>query len=140
MPDCGWHHDEPDGPPEQWPAVPFKGDLRAHLAALTERVMADRMERVETAIRTHLETAHGVADYVHEIVRLQRILQRLDYVPPPATGPDNEQLNKSCYAEHRGMLCDRRRGHLGAHVDIYGPLPGHVWPQEEPTTSKEQQA
>jgi len=36
-----------------------------------------------------------------------------------------------CYAEHKGMLCDRQSGHLGDHVDIYGPLPGHTWPRED---------
>lgn len=36
-----------------------------------------------------------------------------------------------CYAEHKGMLCDRQVNHLGDHVDIYGPLPGHTWPRED---------
>lgn len=33
----------------------------------------------------------------------------------------------TCLAEHQGMVCDRSHGHLGEHVDIFGPLPGHTW-------------
>lgn len=33
----------------------------------------------------------------------------------------------TCLAEHRGMTCDRSFGHLGDHVDIYGPLKDHTW-------------
>jgi hypothetical protein len=36
-----------------------------------------------------------------------------------------------CWAQHQGMLCDRKRGHDGDHVDIYGPLTDHTWPREQ---------
>jgi hypothetical protein len=36
-----------------------------------------------------------------------------------------------CWAQHQGMLCDRKQGHDGDHVDIYGPLADHTWPREQ---------
>ena len=37
----------------------------------------------------------------------------------------------SCYDQYRGMICDRQTGHIGDHVDAFGPLPGHTWPRED---------
>lgn len=46
-------------------------------------------------------------------------------------GGDYTSPRPICWVRHHGMLCDRRHGHLGDHVDIYGPLSGHTWPQTE---------
>lgn len=77
MPDCGWHHDEPDGQlPTTWPTVRIEDGIQAGIAALVEHAMTERVGRVEAAVCEHLATTHTNLDYVREIVRLQRYVQR----------------------------------------------------------------
>lgn len=35
-----------------------------------------------------------------------------------------------CWAKRGDLLCDRREGHVGDHVDVNGPVEGRSWPVE----------
>lgn len=111
--------------------------------------MADQVSRQETAaLEKALDSAQQEgreqaareiareADRVHDLggqyntvvaVGLDAAARLLRRTPDPGAAPDPDRPQLVCYAEHRGMLCDRQRGHTGAHVDIYGPLPDHTW-------------
>jgi hypothetical protein len=78
MPNCAWHHDEPDGQlPTTWPTIRIEDGIEAGIAALAEHAVIDRAGRVEVAIEQHLAAAHTSLDYVREIARLQHFVQQL---------------------------------------------------------------
>jgi hypothetical protein len=134
LPGCGWHHDEPDLAAEdalRFTPAPSASTPSESIASMVEQSLLGRAARVEAAIKQHVET-HSVLEWMREVDRLQSTLRQVGYVTPPETGPDDEQLSKICYARNgKGMLCDRKRGHDGEHVDIYGPR-GGTWAKGEP--------
>jgi hypothetical protein len=105
------------------------------VAAIEKLIDDSQQEGREQAAREIAREANRVHDLGGEFNRavavgLDAAARLIRRTPDPGAAPDPDRPWLICWAEHRGMLCDRKRDHDGDHVDIYGPLPRHTWAAE----------
>lgn len=115
-------------------------DHELEMAEIEKLIDDSQQEGREQAAREIAREANRIHDLGGEFNRavavgLDAAVRLIRRTPDPGATPDLDRPWLICWAVQRGMLCDRKRGHIGDHVDIYGPLPLHTWTDEKAARS-----
>jgi len=82
--ECGWHHDRPPLPLPTDASVPIAPEAIQHMAST---LLHQDMERVETALREHLDT-HTTVEFVRVIHDLRVEVAQLRAAGPVRPGEE----------------------------------------------------